>query len=193
MRSSLGFAPEDYVLLGSGESTPEASHKDAAWAAGILHVYDPRYRLLLWGRGPAADSVYRFNRRLIDPQLLCMAQRHLGRDTEYEELLSVADMVLVTAEGPVAPLPICMAMAAGLPIVAAVTPTVSELLEDRRTAIMLKPGSPRELAQKILRLREDPPLQRRLGDAARAEAYEFFSMSRFLEEYRTLYRRLGRS
>jgi len=65
--------------------------------------------------------------------------------------------------------------------VATVTAEVSELLEDRHTALRTAAGAPRLLAQRIRTLREDPELGRGLADRARSEAYEYFAMSGFIE------------
>jgi hypothetical protein len=78
-------------------------------------------------------------------------------------------------------------MAAGLPIVATVTPTVAELLEDRHTALMVGDTSARVIAQRILDLRSDGRLEWSISDMARTEAFEFFAMTRFLEQLRCVY------
>jgi glycosyltransferase involved in cell wall biosynthesis len=109
---------------------------------------------------------------------------------EFEDVLPTADIFVVSATGPVATLPIATGMAAGVPIVATVTPTVAELLEDRHTALMTQPGVPRLLSEKILQLREDSQLQWSLADVARTEAYEFFPLTRFLEQHRMLYQQV---
>jgi glycosyltransferase involved in cell wall biosynthesis len=120
--------------------------------------------------------------------MLRVAERVLRTRMEFEELLPAADLVVNGATGTIATLPICMAMAAGLPIVSTVTYTASELLEDRHTAVMVPKRSPRLMAQKVLQLREDPELQWRLSDMARTEAYEYFSLTRFLDQWRGVYR-----
>ena len=81
-------------------------------------------------------------------------------------------------------------MAAGLPIVSTVTYTVSEMLEDRHTALMVGKFDPPAVARRVLDLYDDPGLQWRIADAARAEAYEYFALSRFVEQYRTVYRQV---
>jgi glycosyltransferase involved in cell wall biosynthesis len=106
---------------------------------------------------------------------------------EFEELVGVADVGVVSAAGPVATLPVAVAMAGGVPLVATVTGEVSELLEDRHTALMTAAGAPRLLAQRIRTLREDGELGRRLADRARSEAYEYFAMSGFIEGVAGLY------
>jgi glycosyltransferase involved in cell wall biosynthesis len=188
LRARLGFDESHHVLLAPGESTREADHRQATWAAGILNVLDQRTRLLLWGRGPMARSMKRFAQNLDQPELVTLAEGRLGRAVEFEELLPASDMAVVSATGPVAALSICACMAAGLPIAATVTPTVAELLEDRHTALMTQPGVPRRLAERILELRRDVRAQWSLSDMARTEAYEYFSLTRFLEQHRVAYR-----
>ena len=188
LRTALGLDDSHHVLLAPGESTRNADHRQAAWAAAILNVLDHKTRLLLWGRGPLARSVRRFARKLGQPEMTILAQERLGRPIEFEELLPAADMPVVSATGPVPVLPICACMAAGLPIAATVSPTVAELLEDRHTALMTRAGVPRLLAQRILELRGDSRAQWSLADMARTEAFEYFSLTRFLDQHRTVYR-----
>jgi len=192
LRRQLGFAVDDIVLLAAGESTDAADHKLAVWTASVLHVLEPRYRLLLWGRGKALPHVKTLADKL-DPagRLASVATERLGRDVSLEQLLPATDVVLVTAKRPVPTLPIAVAMAAGLPIVSTVTYTVAELLEDRHTALMVPRAQPRELARRVLDLRQDPSLQWSISDMARTEAFEFFAQSRFLQQHRTLYRQMA--
>jgi glycosyltransferase involved in cell wall biosynthesis len=56
---------------------------------------------------------------------------------------------------------------------------------------MTQPGVPRLLAQKILQVREDSQLQWALADMARTEAYEYFSLTRFVEQFGELYRQVA--
>ena len=189
LRRQLGFEPGDYVLLAAGESTRNACHTDTAWAASILWASDPKYKLLAWGRGEQGKFIGRFGTKLIlaPPSV---AEQRLGRRLEFEELLPAADAVLVTARGAVATLPIAICMAAALPIISTVTPTVAELLEDRHTALMC-PAVPRQVARRVLDLIEDPSMQWSISDRARAEAYDYFTQLRFLNQFRSLYRQVA--
>ncbi|HWE96798.1 MAG TPA: glycosyltransferase [Tepidisphaeraceae bacterium] len=191
LRAAMGFGEDDVVILAAGESTRAAGHRLAVWTTAILHVLDGRYRILLWGRGDQAGSVARLAEKQGQEGLISVAERRLGRRLEFEELLPAADLVLVTANGPVPTLPIAICMAAGLPIVSTVTYTVAELLEDRHTAVMVPRPAPRVLAQRVLELRQDPSLQWTIVDMARTEAYEFFALTRFVEQYRTVYRQIA--
>lgn len=192
LRAALGFGDADHVLLAVGESTRAAAHRDAIWATAILHVADPKYKLLVWGRGPMMPSIEHFGRNTI-PDVLRIAEARLRRRVEFEELSPAADGIIVTARGPVATLPIAISMAAALPIVATVTHTVAELLEDRHTALMTAPGKPRHFARRVLDLIEDPSMQWTLSDMARTEAYEFFAFTRFVNQVRSVYRQVVES
>jgi glycosyltransferase involved in cell wall biosynthesis len=191
LREALGFGPNDYVILAPGESTRAAAHRLAVWTVAILHVLDSRYRLLLWGRGPLAEQSRRLARQTRLCGLLELAERRLGRPVAAEELLAATDAVLITATGPVSTHPVSVCMAAGLPIVALVTPTLSELLEDRHTALMVGKPAPRLLAQRVLDLRSDTGLQWTISDMARTEAYEYFSRTRYLNQFRAVYRQVA--
>jgi glycosyltransferase involved in cell wall biosynthesis len=187
LRKELGLSESDYVLITPGESTLQTGHDQAVWTCGILNVLDPAYKLLLWGRGPRAKTVAALGDRLHQPDMVKIAETATTGPIAFEELLPAADACLVTASGAAPTLPIATAMAARVPIVSTVTYMLAELLEDRHTALMVPRRSPRALAQRVQDLREDPALAAKLVDTARAEAYEHFSMTRMLDEYRKLF------
>jgi glycosyltransferase involved in cell wall biosynthesis len=189
LRQRLGFNDGDFVALVPGESARNAADRIAAWAISILHVIDPRFRLLAWGRGPTADGLVRFGRRLHQENLVTLAERRLGGPIEFEALTAAADAVLVPAEGFTPSLPLCACMAAGLPIVANAGPDVAELLDDDVNALIVPKATPKTLAQAVWRIKEDPALARRLGDSARDKARKINSLQRFLEQWRDLYHR----
>jgi glycosyltransferase involved in cell wall biosynthesis len=189
LRARLGLSESDFVILAAGESTRAASHVEAVWAASILYVAYERYKILTWGRGPGRAAVTHFADKTM-PGAFRDAEARLGGPIEYEELFPAADLVMVTARQATATLPVAIAMAAAMPIVATVTPTVSELLEDRHTALMTT-GRPRQIARRALDLIEDSSLQWSLADMARTEAYEYFTFTRFLNQFRAVYRQMA--
>jgi glycosyltransferase involved in cell wall biosynthesis len=191
LRRELGFTDEDYVILAAGESTRPANHELAVWTSGILNVLDRSYKLLAWGRGGHSGKLVRFAKSLKQGEMIRLAEPTLGRAVDFEELPAAADLLLVTSNGAQPTLPLAMGMAAGLPIVSTVTYTNGELLEDHHNALMAPKTTARMLAQRVMALRYDSGLQWELSDRARVEAFEYFSTSRFLEQYRTLYRQIN--
>jgi glycosyltransferase involved in cell wall biosynthesis len=190
MREGLGLSEGDVVVLASGESTRGANHRLAAWTVAILGAMDPKWKLLLWGRGAEARGVKEFARKVFRGEYMVVAEERLGR-VEYEELLGACDLVISTPRGAVATLPIATAMAGGVPIVSTVTYATSELLEDRHNALLVPRPGARALASRMLELNEDGGLKWKLTDMGRTEAYDYFSLTRFVEQWRGVYRQVG--
>ncbi len=189
LRRRLGLSDDDRVLLVPGESTRAAAHEHAVWAASIVHIVDPRFKVLIWGTGERAREAVARGANLQQHGLVRSARAAVA-SVEPEELLGAADGILVTAKGPVSTLPIATCMAAALPIVSTVTYTVAELLEDRHNAVLTPTAAPPAIARRILELHEDPQLQWTISDVARTEAYEYLSFTRFLNAYRDVYRQM---
>jgi glycosyltransferase involved in cell wall biosynthesis len=187
LRTELGFEDSDEVILAPGETVRGSGHREAAWAVGILNVLDGRRRLLVWGRGDGVDALRNFTERLQQPTVLTVAEQKLGRPVEFEQLPAVADVALAASSGRAAILPLCICMAAGLPLVSTDNSDAAELLEDGRTALLRRRATPMMLAQCVLDLEKDAALHRRLSEAARAVAVEAFSLPRYLAQWRAVY------
>ncbi|RLF16167.1 MAG: hypothetical protein DRJ97_01720 [Thermoprotei archaeon] len=67
------------------------------------------------------------------------------------------------------------AMASGAPVVASKVGGLKEVVEDRVTGLLVKPGSAKELARVLLSLIQDPSLRRKLSSNARAKAVSNYS------------------
>jgi glycosyltransferase involved in cell wall biosynthesis len=191
LRAKLGFAKDDFVLLAMGESTHGANHHMTILGATVLAVLEKKYKLLLWGRGPKADVERRFCSLMLNLKHTVMATDALGRDVEFDQLLPAADAALLTADRPIPTLPIAVCMAGALPIITTVSRTVAELLEDRHNCLMAKKSTGRWIARRVLDLVEDPKLRWTITDTARTEAFEYFSMTRFVEQMKTVYERFS--
>jgi glycosyltransferase involved in cell wall biosynthesis len=190
LRAELGFADGDTVLFAPGDSTAAADHERAVWTCGILHILDPAYKVLIQGRGNHASAAVRLAKKLKQSDMMAAAEPRLGRAVSTEDLLAAADACLLAPAGVVPTLPILSAMAAGLPFVTVATYVMSELLEDRHTALMVSTVAPKALGRRVMDLRADPALAARVADTARAEAYELHTLSRMVERYRRVLRQL---
>jgi len=187
LRARLGIAPDDRVILAPGESNRAAAHLLALHTVSILHVLDPRYRLLTMGEGSCARGMIRLADRLRQPRLL--VQPRWSARVEFEGLLGCADLALVAASDVSASLPIAMCMAAGLPIVAAATPANLDLVTDGYSASLVARPTPRLLGQRALELFEDPARMRLLGAGAKTEMRPRFNPTPAEAAYASLYRR----
>jgi glycosyltransferase involved in cell wall biosynthesis len=191
LRQALGLADEDYVLLAPGETTRQAGHREALWATGLLHVLDPRYRLLIWGRGAKVQSCANLAGKLNQARALVMAEQTLGRKIEFAGLLPAADAVLFAPGGPTPVLPLALCMGAGLPIVATRAPGFGNLLKDGDNCMLAPQRSSRMLAQRVVEMRQNAELQTRIRESARNQARDLFCVRRFIEQYNDIYRKIA--
>jgi glycosyltransferase involved in cell wall biosynthesis len=191
LRRRMGIAESDFAVLAPGESDRPSQHLLALWVVSILHVYDPSYKLVFWGKGRQIAHARRLAEHLRQPDLLRVATEILGPDSAFDELPSACDAAVITADESAPMLPTAICMAAALPMVSITNYAIAELLEDHHTALMVPKPAPRLLAQRLLALRSDPALGRRLGDRARAEAFDYCSLTRFVQEYRDVYGHLS--
>jgi glycosyltransferase involved in cell wall biosynthesis len=189
LRRRLRLDDTDYAILAPSESDRPFNHLLALWVVSILHVYDPSYKLILWGHGQQLAHARRLAEHLRQPNLLRIATEILGPAAPFDELPSACDAAVITADESAPTLPTAICMAAALPIVSITNYALAEFLEDHHTALMVPNPSPRLLAQRLLALRGDAVLARKLGDRARAEAFDYCSLTRFVQEYREVYRR----
>jgi glycosyltransferase involved in cell wall biosynthesis len=90
-------------------------------------------------------------------------------DERYLAELGAADIVVVplaVEDISAGQMVIIQAMAYGKPTVVTRTPTVSEYLEDGRTALLVERANAKQMRETIQRLVDDPALRERLGRAA---------------------------
>lgn len=79
-------------------------------------------------------------------------------------------------------------MAAGKAIVASQIGQIGEILENRRTALLVEPGEIEELAQAILRLAAQPRLRTQLARRAREVARQRYTWDRYSQKLLEVYR-----
>ena len=85
------------------------------------------------------------------------------------------------------PLPMLWAAAAGRAIVADSAYAVTEVFDNRRSALLTRPGDDIGLTQRLRELAADPHLAWTLRDAARSDAFSFFSRQRYRSDMAAVY------
>ncbi len=109
----------------------------------------------------------------------------VGHD-RIPSLYRKADIFVLPSFTESCPLTVIEAMATGLPVVASEVGGMSELISDGKDGLLVRPGDPAQLAERIISLLGDRRLRKRLGARARAKTEERFSsevMARKTREY----------
>ena len=115
-----------------------------------------------------------------------------GFTPDPEQVLASVDAVAVPSTRP-DPLPnsAIEALAAGVPVVAANHGGLPEIVRDRATGLLARPGDPVALAKALRELADDPQRRARMGEAAADDARERFGLERMLDEVEGVYASLG--
>lgn len=182
-RREMGIADDQRVLIYGARFWPEKAHPNLLEAMTILRHSHPEALLLLPGTGPDLGMAKaRCTELGLDHSV-----RFLGFHDDYETLLAISDIMVHPSDNEGVALAVCAAMAAGLPIVASRVGGLTEILAHERSAILIPPRSPRELAAAVSSLLEDSARAAALGAAARKFIREEYSLEVATERLTAIY------
>ena len=186
LREQLGLVPEDGpVFLLAGDARPQSRHDYGLWAAGIVQQLFPRVRVIVREdlRNRRDHGLERLFNSMGDPDLPVVAPAEIS----WQRLLGIADVLMVTADGPVPMGAAIAAMMAGVPVVGTPIATVREVLEDGHTGLIARSMKARALAARVEELLADGELRNRLIKAAREESRSRHGAADMVKCLRSLY------
>ncbi len=114
----------------------------------------------------------------------------LGKQDNVNELLPVADLMLMPSEMESFGLAALEAMACGVPSIATRVGGVPELIEDGKNGLLFEIGDVDGMAAAAVALLRDEPRFQAMILAARKTAQDRFCASRIIPEYEAYYERV---
>jgi sugar transferase (PEP-CTERM/EpsH1 system associated) len=185
-RHEMGVGKDDLVILQVARLDYLKDHGTAMRTLKRVVQHRNEARLVLVGDGPEKQSIEEMTRC----HNLSSNVRLLGLRTDIPRLLAAADLFLLTSISEGIPLTIIEAMAAGLPVVSTQVGGVAEVVTDGSTAELAPSGDDAKLAEKILRVAEDPRLAQAMGRRGRERAHALFSEGRMHDRYLQLFKEM---
>lgn len=186
LRSEMGIAEDDFVILLTEPTSPGDFHLGAFWAGSLLNHLDGRYKVIVPGTSAEVERVARFAATLPTARTLIAP----GNSHAFESLVAIADALVVPDPGDVATTAIAWAMGAGTAVIAAAGYAVTELIVTRVNGLLYKHPEGKSPAPRIVALLRDRESQRKAKEAARGQAYEVFSLRRYVEQHIQVYENL---
>ena len=113
--------------------------------------------------------------------------KFFGVRSDVPELLSQADIFVLSSDYEEFGLVVAEAMAAGLPVIATAIGGIPEILEGGRAGILVPPKDVDALAKAIVELARDEKKRAELSDYGRKLVAERFDIRRTVREYEKLY------
>jgi glycosyltransferase involved in cell wall biosynthesis len=184
-RASLGFEPEDVVLIFIGRLGPEKNVPFLVRSfAGAIQANE-HLRLVLIGDGPERGNLEdRIERSGLNEQVKLLGSLPYQQVPRY---MAMADAFVTASVTEVHPLTVIEAMAAGLPVLGICSPGIADTIEDGKTGYLVQQEDLAMFTAKMILLGMEGEARRRMGMNARLTA-EQYSIERttklMLERYR---------
>lgn len=186
MRKELGMSRESFVIGSIGRLIAIKDHQTLLEAAAKLAEKGIDVRVLLVGSGPEREKLQGRATGALAGRV-CFA----GDSDRIPELLNAMDVFALPSLGEGMSNTLLEAMASGLPVLATKVGGNPEIIEKDDHGWLFSPGDVEWLAGRLEVLAHDQGLIHQLGTAARQRTIESFSLSRMLENYRSLYLELA--
>jgi glycosyltransferase involved in cell wall biosynthesis len=152
-------------------------------ASRIVRDQDPAFRLEIAGDGPCREELVRLTHELE----LGPAVKFLGEVRDVPELLSRANLFVLSSKSEGISLTILEAMALGLPVAATAVGGTPEAVIDGQTGRLVRAESPDALAAAILGIRRHEEDAQLMGRAGRRRVESFFDIRQMVAQYERLY------
>ena len=187
-RTQEGFDPDALLFVTVGRPDPQKNHALAIEALErVCADYAGAFLLIVGSRG--SPEIQQRLERLARDHNVVDRVRFLGSRTDIPEILSAADVFMLSSDYEGNPLTVMEAMAAGRPVVSTAVGGVPELVEEGVTGFLTPAGDAQRLAQRMLQL-GDASLRHSMGEAGARRAVERFGVEQMADSYGTLYEEL---
>ncbi len=183
LRKELGIAPDAPVAIQVARLDPIKDHGTALRAAKKVHECLQNFQLLIVGDGPERATIETQIRELH----LGGCVQMLGQRSDIRELLSAADLFLLTSVSEGIPVTLIEAMCAGLPVVSTDAGGVREVVSPGQTGLLTPIGDDAELASGMLTLLQERAQHQAMGHRGCTSAREKFSEAAMHRGYADMY------
>jgi len=190
VRQELGI-PDSAPVIGTvGRTDPVKGHRFLIEAMADIAHHFPHARLVVVGAKVTPE--FAALRRLavifgVDDKVVFTGARE-----DVPDLLAAMDLFVLPSLSEGMSNALLEAMAAGLPIVATTAGGNPEVIGEDGAGVLVKPGSPVELAQAICPLLHDPEAARAMGGRARRRVVARYGLAQVASAYCSIYDRLAR-
>lgn len=160
MRSKLGVAPDESMLVAVGRLSKEKAHVDLLAAFTRLRETNRelKCKLVIVGDGPERGALEAAAR----PWGINVDVIFTGQENDVQPFYAAADVFVLPSHSEGSPNVLLEAMAANLPIVATDVGGVPEIVENNESAVLVPVNDPNAMAAAIARVLNDQDFARRL-------------------------------
>lgn len=186
-RAKLGL-PKNVLVVGSvGELTRNKNYGGLITAADFLwKEVDGDFKLVVIGDGEEFASI---TERIKSDPIFNEHINFYGFKEDAYKYLKAYDIFVLPSLKEGLPYAVLEAGAAAIPIVATSVGGIPDIIEDRKTGLLVPPKDANRLASALRELLTEKETRERLGSALKKRVEKMFSFERMLTETKKLYER----
>jgi glycosyltransferase involved in cell wall biosynthesis len=193
-RDILGISSERLVIAIVANLISYKGHEDLLDGLALANKRLPKgWRLLVIGRD---NGIGRALKEKVEYFGLTESVIWAGERPDAEELITAADIAVLTSREEGFSNSVIEAMARGIPVIATAVGGNLDAVVNGETGLLVPVRAPEAFADAVVALATDPALRLRLGEAGRRRTERLFSLDVCVKRYVNLYRgirRLGRA
>ena len=182
-RRKLGLPESAPVVAMVARLAPQKGIVEFLRACAEVARRWPEARFALIGEGPLRGEAERLREELGLADQLCLP----GQVASARALMPALDCLVVASTSEGSSVVAMEAMAEGRPVVATRVGGVPEVVGDGETGLLVEPGDPGALAERICELLGDPERARRMGERGRQRAAAEFDVRMMVERMQQVY------
>jgi glycosyltransferase involved in cell wall biosynthesis len=182
VRKKLSVSSNEKVIMYIGRLSPEKGIDILIKAFSIVKEEIKNTTLIIVGDGPEKGKLMEQCKRLNLLDKVKLVKPVPNNKVPY--LLASSDIIVLPSYSEGNPKILVEAMMMGKPIVATNIPGINDVVENKKEALLVKPGDPVALAHAIKTLLNDKTLASTLAFNARKRALEKYSKLALLNLYR---------
>lgn len=186
LRSQLGLAPDDLVILNSGRLARQKAQWILVKAASLLQQQGRKIKVLIVGEGGLRPEL----EAQIAQENVGTCVTLLGFRSDIDQLLAISDIFALPSLDEGMPMSLLEAAAAGKPIVATAVGDIAKLIRHGESGLIIPTENPQALADAIVHLQDDPEVARRLAESAHRQMRTEYSSDAMCARYQAIYREL---
>lgn len=191
LREEFRLAKNDILIGFLGRLDAQKGVQTLLEAMPAVIAKSPRARLVFAGEGNMRRAVERYR----DDNQLAHSVFLAGFRSDVPAFLRAIDFLVMPSNWEGFGYAAAEAMAAGKAVIATHVSSLPELVDDRRTGLLVPPRSPEKLAAAMLTLLESPNLRAKMGRAGALKARQMFTLRAMIDKTESLLQsaaRIGR-
>jgi len=186
IKTSLAI-PEGVKIIGTvGRLVEPKGHKYLLEAAALVTREIPEVRFIIVGGGHLEDILKSQAAELgLNGKVIFTGSR-----TDIPEMLAIMDIFVMSSIKEGLPIALLEAMASEKPIVATKIAGIPDVIKDGVEGLLIPPGNPGILAEKITYLLKNPGQANKLAAVAKKNVCDNYDVKIMISNYQTLYAKI---